>query len=102
VAVTDDGIDASQSAHLSRSTLGVAARHHHAGCGIISLHTAEVSTRGPFRLCGDCAGIQHNHGCMPRRHSASSGARKLRRERIAVGLTGPATEVFYVIFFHVP
>ena len=102
MAVSDDRIDACQPAHLFRSTLGVAASHHYAGCGIISLHTAEVSTRGPFRLRGDCAGIQHNHSCMSRRRSASPGARKLRRERIAVSLAGPATEVFYVISFHVP
>ena len=76
--------------------------HDYLRLGVLPLHPAQIAACRPLSLGCHCTGIQHHDGCIRCRDGPSSGARKLRRQRIAVRRACPAAEVFYVISFHVP
>ncbi len=102
VAVADHGIHPGQSRDLVWRPLRIASGHHYPRVGILPLHPPQVGARRPFGFGGHGAGIQHHQGCIRRGNGALALAGKLRYQRIAIGMAGPATEVFYVVSFHVP
>ena len=103
VRVADDETDSWQRRYLLWRPLRVAAGDHDLCFGILAADTANRRTRVLIRARGNRAGVHHNYGGLRRSGSARHPALcELAFESGAVGLSGAAAEVLYIVSRHIP